>query len=124
MNENTDRRLEQIKIENYIWIVYLIIIGLSYLSNYFEKDFFLNNNLESKNIYRKINILIFTMLILIYAYFEKDAINNFKEKDKSKTKEKYDTLILIGTTAVLLSGAIFLYIVLTDENLETEIAFS
>lgn len=124
MNENTSERLKQIQVENYIWIIYLIIIGLSYYSNYYEKDYFQTNNIESKNIYRKINILIFTMLILIYAYFEKDAINNFKEKDKSKTKEKYDTLILIGTTAVLLSGAIFLYIVTTDENLETEIAFS
>ena len=38
---NNDR-LKKIKTENEIWIIYLIIIGLSYWSNYYEKDYFTN----------------------------------------------------------------------------------
>lgn len=124
MNDNVNKRLDQIKIENYIWIIYLVIIGLSYYSNYLEKDYFLNQNLISKEKYRKINLLIFTTLTIIYAYFEKEAIEEFKNKNKTKSQEQFDFLALIGSTAVLISGLIFLYIIINDENLDEEIAFN
>ena len=59
-----------------------------------------------------------------YAYFEKDAISAFKDKNKSEKQQQYDTLILIASTAILISGFIFLYIILEDTNLQTEIAFN
>ena len=121
---NKTERLKQIEVENKIWIIYLIIIGLSYYSNYYEKDYFTKNNINSKNKYKKINSLIFTSLLLIYAYFEKEAIQSFLNKDKTSTQKKYDNLILFASTAILISGFIFLYIVLDDNNLETEIAFN
>lgn len=124
MNQNIKKRLYQIQMENKIWIIYLFIIGFSFYANHLEKDFFLTNNQNSKETYRKINTAIFTILILVYAYFEKDAIESFQNKEKSTTQQKYDTLILIATTAILISGFIFLYIILEDENLEEEIAFN
>lgn len=119
MNSNTIKRLNQINFENEIWIVYLIIIALSYYSNYLEKDYFINNNQKSKETYRKINTLIFTALVLIYTYFEKDSLTSY-----INNKNKNNTLILTATTLVLISGIIFLYIILEDTNLETEIAFN
>ena len=120
MNYNINQRLEQIKIENYIWIIYLIIIGLSYYANYFEKDYFINKNVESKEKYRKINAIIFSALIIIYGYFENDAIKSYI----SNKDDKYNKLILIASTAILISGFIFLYIIIDDSNLETELAFN
>ncbi|MBR2678022.1 MAG: hypothetical protein IKE63_01245 [Bacilli bacterium] len=120
---NNDR-LKKIKTENEIWIIYLIIIMLSYQSNYYEKDYFITNNSISKNKYKTLNTFIFTMLVLIYTYFEKDAINSFLDKNKSTKVQHYDTLILISTTAVLISGIIFLYIILVDNNIDEEIAFN
>ena len=108
---NYQKRLKQIKIENYIWIIYLGIIILSYYANYFEKDFFLTKKVESKNTYRKLNTIVFISLIIIYTYFEKEAINSFKETKKIKKQEEYDTLALIASTLVLISGFIFLYII-------------
>ena len=58
-------RLKQIKIENFIWIVYIGIIVLSFYSNKLEKDYFLFNNLLAKQKYRKTLILIFSMVDLI-----------------------------------------------------------
>lgn len=124
MNDK-EKRLQQIRIENYIWVIYLVIIGLSYIGNYFEKDFFLTNNVESKETYRSINTFIFLVLIIIYAYFEKDAYDSFlNTKNKSKNQRKYETLIFIASTAILISGFIFFYIIIEDTNLETEIAFN
>ena len=124
MNYNINKRLEQIQIENYIWIVYLFIIGFSFYANSLEKDYFLTKNIQSKNSYRKINATVFLILILVYSYFEKEAINSYFNKNKSKTQEKFDTLSLIATTMVLISGCIFLYIILEDDNLDEEIAFN
>lgn len=124
MNEKTKKRLKQIEIENNIWIIYIGIIILSLYGNKKEKDYFLTNNLQSKETYRKINTIIFITLIIVYSYFEKDALESFKDKNKSITTKQYDTLSLIATTAVLISGIIFLYIIIKDENLEEEIAFN
>ena len=121
MNE---KRIKQIDIENNIWIIYFIIIGLSYYANYYEKDYFKNNNKNSKEIYQKTNTIVFTILLVIYSYFEKEAISSFKDKSKEKKQKEYDTLSLIATTAVLLSGIIFLYIIIDDKNIDSEIAFN
>lgn len=124
MNQNIKKRLKQIEIENNIWIIYIGIIILSIYGNSKEKDYFLTNNNQSKEIYRKINTFIFIVLIIVYSYFEKDAIESFQNKKKSITQQRYDTLILIASTAILVSGFIFLFIILEDENLEEEIAFN
>ena len=121
---NTEKRINQINIENKIWIIYLILIGFSFYANNLEKDYFLNKNENSKEQYRKINTIIFIILILVYSYFEKNALTSFNNKNKSKKEQEYDTLILTATTMVLISGFIFLYIILEDKDLMEEIAFS
>ena len=117
MNNNLEKRLQEIKIENIIWIIYIGIIILSFYSNKLEKDFFINNNINSKNKYRKINTIIFIILIIVYSYFEKDAL-------ESLNTNKYNNLAFIATTLVLISGFIYLYIIINDDDISTEIAFS
>lgn len=120
MNQNIKNRIQQIETENYIWIIYIGIILLSFQSNYYEKDYFINHNQNSKNIYRNINIIIFIALVIVYTYFEKESISSINSNQKSK----YTNLAFIGTTAVLLSGIIFLYIAIDDKDIEEEIAFN
>ena len=124
MNYNINKRLKQIKIENHIWILYIFIIFFSFYANKLEKDFFINKDIKAKDLYRKINATIFTTLIIVYSYFEKDSLESFLNKNKSNKQKAFDNLSLIATTAVLLSGIIFLYIIIEDDNLDTEIAFN
>ena len=118
------KRIKQIDIENNIWIIYFIIIGLSYYANYYEKDYFTTSNIKSKDTYQKINTLVFIILLVIYSYFENDAIKTFMENKEKNKKKYYDTLSLIATSAVFLSGIIFLYIIIDDKNIDSEIAFN
>lgn len=117
---NIEKRLKQIKNENIIWIIYIGIIILSFYSNVLEKDYFINKNINSKNKYRNINTIIFITLIIVYSYFEKDSIESLKNINKTK----YDNLSFIATTLVLISGIIFLYIIIDDNDITSEIAFS
>ncbi|MBR3211113.1 MAG: hypothetical protein IKF71_04180 [Bacilli bacterium] len=124
MNQNIEKRLQQIKAENIVWIIYLFVIGFSFYSNYLEKDYFINHNLNSKEKYRTINILIFMVITTVYFYFEKEAIESFLDKNKSEQLKTYDTLAFIASTMILISGIIFLYIAIDDKDLEEEIAFN
>lgn len=117
-----EERLKKIDIENNIWIIYLGIIFLSFLANSYEKDYFINKNNSSKEAYRKLSIFIFTVLILIYSYFEFDSLKSFLNTNPNQYKLDY--LSLLASTLVLISGFIFLYILIVDEELVEEIAFN
>ena len=64
------KRLEDIKIENIVWIIYIGIIILSWYANSKEKKYLLYNDLLSKKEYQNLLILIFTILVIIYFYFQ------------------------------------------------------
>ena len=120
-----DERLKDIKIENFIWLIYLGIIGLSYYSNYLEKDYFVNKNEKSKEEYRKILVFIFSVLLIVYFYFFNDSYSDLKEYDTyTDDKKKKVLLSFIGSTLILVSGIIFWYLAITDDNLDVELAFN
>ena len=124
MNEDLSR-LKDIKIENYIWIIYVGIIVLSWYANSKEKDFIINKNENSKKEYQALMILIFTILLFIYYYFTIDSYDDVKELTPLDSKKK---IILryasfVGSFLILISGIIFLIIAILDDNIDTEIAF-
>lgn len=119
-------KLKSIEIEDYIWIIYIGIIILSYISNSYEKKYFLFNDLVSKKKYQELLTLIFTILTIIYFYFFNSSLKdlkNLKATDSDKKKE-LTILSFIGSLFVLLSGLIFLYIAINDQDIDVEIAFN
>lgn len=125
-NEELRNKLRQLNIEDFIWLVYIGIIILSWYSNSLERKYFLYNDHQSKEKYREIMILIFSILIVVYVYFLKDAfddLRNLKPTDPYK-KRRLVILSFIGSLMIAISGFIFLYIALIDEELNVELAFN
>ena len=125
-NDEVSNKLKEIEIEDFIWIIYVGIILLSWYSNSLERKYFLYNDLNSKERYRKIIILIFSILIIIYLYFFKgaiDDIHNLKWYDSLK-KKKLTQLSCMGSLFIVISGIIFLYIAFTDNDIDVELAFN
>lgn len=124
MDEVNDR-LKEIKIEEYIWIIYLGIIFLSYYSNGLEKDYFLNHNNKSKEEYRLIMILIFSVLVIVYLYFFMDSYKSLKNINNysNEKKEKF-FLSFLASSLILVSGIIYLYLAYKDQDLDVELAFN
>lgn len=125
MNENS-KRIEQINTENKIWIIYLGIIGLSLYANYFEKRYFMCNDIYAKKKYREILIFIFVVLVIVYLYFFLDSYNGVKNLNPCESKKTKDLseLSLLGSGLILLSGIIFLYIAIVDTDINVELAFN
>lgn len=123
--ENTEEILRTIEIENYIWIIYLVIIFLSFMANKEEVNYFINNDMQSKNNYRKLIIIIFSIALGIYYYFFISGYKTYKKLSPYDTESKkfFETINFIANILILISGVIFLIIAIFDEELETEIAF-
>ena len=126
MNYDIYNKLKQIKIEDNIWIIYIGIIILSWYSNYLEKNYYIYNDLNSKQKYRYILIFIFTVLLIVYFYFLKSAYDDYKnlKPDDSEQKKNLVTLSFLGSLFIFISGIIYLYIAYTDQALNVEIAFN
>lgn len=125
-NEELNNRLKQLKIEDFIWIIYIGIIIFSLYANTFERKYFLYNDHKSKETYRKIMIGIFVILVIVYAYFFKDSASDVKSLKINDTPKKKDLtkLSLLGSFLILVSGIIFLYIAIEDEDIDVELAFN
>lgn len=123
--KNKEEILRTIEIENYIWIIYLVIIFLSFMANKEEVNYFINNDMQSKSNYRKLIIIIFSIVLGIYYYFFVSGYKTYKSLSPYDTESKkfFETINFIADFLILISGVIFLFIAIFDKELETEIAF-
>lgn len=126
MSKETEERLKQIEKENYVWIIYIFLIILCFISNYYEKNYFLTNNQISKEKYRNILIFIFSVALLVYTYFLYDSYKDHKNLSiyNNKKKKDFTKYSLIGSILIFIAGAIFLYIAINDQDIEVELAFN
>ena len=128
MNDIKDRmdKLEDIKIENFIWVIYIAIIFLSWYANSKEKKYLLYNDEEARREYRSLLIIIFSILVIIYYHFTKNSYEDVLKLNSSDTTKKIilTKASFIGTLLVLISGIIFLTIAINDENIDVELAFN
>lgn len=126
MSEDVANRIKELNTEDFIWIIYLGIIFFSYVANHEERKYFLNNDIKAKENYRTIMIFIFVVLILVYLYFLKDSLNSLKNlKSNASDKERYlSYLSFIASLLIVISGIIFLYIAISDEDINIELAFN
>ena len=124
--EEINEKLKILNTDDYIWLIYIGIIFMSWYSNSLERKYFTENDIESKTKYQKIMVLIFTILIVIYLYFLKESINDIKNLKPWDTPKKKNLVYLsfLGSLLIAISGFIFLYISIVDENLDIELAFN
>ena len=125
-NEELNKRLKQLKIEDFIWLIYIVIIFMSWYSNNFERRYIIYNDLKSKEKYRKIIIFIFAILVVIYIYFCKDSYEDLKSLKPydSDVKKQLTLLSFIASLLIVTSGIIYLFIAIKDEDVNVEIAFN
>ena len=126
MYNDVNERIKEIDIEDFIWIVYLGIIALSFYSNSLERKYFIFNNEVDKEKYQKIIIVIFSILVIVYLYFLKSSIDSIKNLNPSASQETKNLTYLsfLASLLIAISGFIFLYIAFKDKNLDIELAFN
>lgn len=126
MNSNINKKLKELDIEDFIWVIYIGIIIMSWYANSLERKYFTKNDLQAKTKYREIMIGIFIILLFAYLYFLYSSYQSLKELKASDSDKKKELVILsfIGSLLILISGIIFLYIAFKDDDLSVELAFN
>lgn len=119
-------RLKALETEDFIWIVIIGLILLSFYANDIERDFLLSKNDVQKQRYRHLTIFIFSVALIVYLYYANDSK---KEYDKLNNSDSYKkrvnvTLSYIASIFIVCAGIIFLYIAITDTELEIELAYN
>lgn len=126
MDSNLQEKLKQLDIEDFIWVIYIFIILMSWYSNHLERKYFIYKSEEDKKRYRTIIVFIFSILIIVYLYFLNSSLEDIKKLSPRDTEKKKQLVYLsfIGSLLIFVSGAIFLYIALVDEDINVELAFN
>lgn len=125
LNDINDK-LKEINNEDIIWVICIGVIFLSFYSNSLERKYYVNNDKIAKEKYQKILIFIFAILFIIYIYFLKSSIDSIKKLKPSDNPKKKNLVYLsfIATLFLTISGLIYLYVAITDDNLDVELAFN
>lgn len=119
-------KLKEIDTEDFIWVIYLGIIFLSFYSNNLERKYYINKDKIAKEKYQKILIFIFAILFIVYLYFLKSSVDSLKKLKPSDHPRKKElvTLSFVAALLITISGFIYLYVAIMDDNLDVELAFN
>ncbi len=116
------KTLEEVRIEDWIWIIYLFLASFALIANFFEKDYLLNGNKVSKKAFKTINIAIFIIVFFIYLYFVLLTYSRFKEKEEHMSIKSMiiTNANFIAACLFLIGGIIYLLTEIASDN-ETDI---
>lgn len=119
------RKLQLIKEEDFIWLIYFFIVTFAIISNFLERDSLINNNQNSSQKSRKINTTILIVAFIIYLYFAIATIENFDLLIGSGTKKEVRVAHerLLANLLFVAAGAVALIATFDSDNtLGTDIA--
>lgn len=124
MNININKDLEKIKLEDYIWYIYLFIIAFNLYSNYLEKQYITTGDIQARDKFRLINNTVLSVILVIYLIFLYAAFKDLKDlkHNDSAIKKRLTTLAVIAALLFVIAGAITLYVSLKKPALDDEIA--
>lgn len=108
--DNVAEKLKRLKTEDWIWIIYFFIAAFALLSNSLDRDYLLNNNIQSYKKEKVINITIFLIVFFIYIYFVLLLTQDLKDMEHNFNNAQYRNtfLRLIAALLFLIGGAIYL----------------
>ena len=119
-------RLKALEIEDFIWIILIGIILLSFYANNIERCFLITGSEYQKEKYRQLLIFIFTVVTLVYLYYANESKKEYQKlKTTDTTKKKVNTtLSYLASILILCAGLIYIYISITDTELDIELAYN
>ena len=126
MNSNLTEQLNDLKNEDFIWIIYFFLAIASILSNQFERNSLIRNNRRFNSASKSINITIFAITLFIYIYFAYINWRDIERIKKGVSNSNRNILEnqarLIAALLFLVGGAIYLIVEIQSGN-ANEIGF-
>lgn len=108
----------EVRIEDYIWIIYIFLAIFAIVSNYYEKEYLIRHNKRDENIFRTINTEIFIVIFIIYLYFVFVNYKHVKRLAPNASPKEifFANAGLVAALLFLIAGGISLYISIAGNN--------
>lgn len=117
-NSVDSETFNEIRLEDYIWIIYIFLAIFALISNHYEKEYILKHGKREENIFRTINTEIFIVTFIIYIYFVYINFKHIKRLDPHSSPKQvfFANAGLVAALLFLIGGAISLYISITGDD--------
>ena len=107
---NIGVKLQRLKNEDLIWLIYFFIVIGALMSNNYEENYLKTGNSSNQKKYKVLNITIFCVAFFIYLYF---VLINYEDvqtlrKDASRKEVLNAHIGLISALLFLVAGALAL----------------
>ena len=119
-NSMDSETFNEVRIEDYIWIVYIFLAFFALISNHYEKEYLIKHNKKDESIFRTINTEIFIVTFIIYLYFAYINYKHIKRLDSNSSPKQIfiANAGLVAALLFLIGGAISLYISIVGNDEE------
>lgn len=114
MDDDILKTIQQLNIENIIWIIFIVISIFNIYDDELIKRYLLYNDKSSDILAKKNSIIIIIISLLIYLYFLYRNYNEFKKHNNESYRIRF-----LGSIFILLGTLCFLYFQLSS-NITTE----
>lgn len=116
-----NKKLQEIKTENIVIIIYIILLLISIYANKIEVEYIKYQKKEDKQRYRTLLYIVFGVSLIIILYSVIDELNELKSTSNPEI-ENLNYLSLIANLLALVATAIYLYIVYEDRDINLEVS--
>lgn len=117
MNEKVIKEIKNLKIDQGLSGIFILLSVSTIIGDYFVEKYYINKDANAYKKAKKIFISSLLVSLLIYLYFLKNSRNDYYEQIMNK-KESFPHLIrLIGSVLLVVGIACLLYFQVTDNEL-------
>lgn len=116
MNKFDQNKYQELVIDEWIWVIFIILSFLNIIGDEIEKHYCLYQEETDKTKSKKIFTFTVFVSFLIYIYL---AIKNYQRYQNEKSKNIPTNLLgikVFASTLVVIASAIFLYTQIEDNN--------
>lgn len=112
MNNNSYQKYKDLKIEDFIWVIYFLILFGNLYSNKLEENNYLGKSYTNPKDISKINLTILISVFFIYLYFFYRSYRDYKNSFYmgNSRKKQLNGLVLLASFLFLIAGFIFVYV--------------
>lgn len=119
MNSYDNNKIKELRIDEWIWVIFIILSVLNIFGDECEKDCCINYDANKDSLAKKIFTFTVFVSLLIYCYLAYQRYSRVKLKHQYQQESSLDELRFFGSILVVIASIIFLYYQLettTPEN--------
>ena len=104
-------QLNELRIEDYIWIIFIFVSIVAIVSDHFERNWLLTKNKKDYHTYKTINVVLLIISFLVYLYFVLLSYKKYKQTAHKKSVKElfFSEVNLFATSLFLIGGLLNIY---------------